>query len=44
MITSILAQKNTYLPGSKRSELRKKAYNEGLNVDDRLIDQIKNIV
>ena len=44
MIKSILAQKNTYLPGSKRSEMREKAYIEGLNVDDRLINQIKNIV
>ena len=44
MISSILAQKNTYLPGSRRSELREKAYIEGLSVDDKLMNQIKNIV
>ena len=44
MIECILNQENAYLPGSKRIQMRKKAFLEGINVDEKIINQIKKII
>ena len=43
MIESILVQKNTHLPGSNRFKLREKATKEGLNINNKILGEIKKI-
>ena len=43
MIESILAQEGTHLPGSNRFVLREKAAKEGLNINQKILDEIEKI-